>query len=521
MVIFVLHNKLSVMKRLTILLVVLMWLPLASFAQNNLSQEDISNIESYIEQIRTDWQIPGMGVSIQKDGEILLCKGFGVKNLDNPQDKVDPHTLFQIGSVTKSFTAYLLATLVEEGLISWENTVKEILPDFQLYDPWVTEHLQVKDLTSHKTGIGRQVGTYIANLGYDRNDIYSMMSLIKPAYTFRGAYQYNNITFIPAAKIIEKVTGKSWEDNIRERIFEPLGMNESTINGEGFAEAQNVALPYEFISKEGKMVINPLYGEEQALWWLTVIGPAGSICCPPTDLIKWAQFQLDGGKVGDKQLISKENMDYLHRGVTITSQSESKTTLYGHCWFIEQSKKGRIYFHTGTTWGMTTLCVFVPEFNLALTVQVNSEAPAEPRYAMMRRLVDLCLDLEDYDYNADFLKEWYANATKKSEEEAKAAAEKVVEPAPDPKLITGIYTKDPLFGDARVTFEEDKLYITIGKQGWKHEMAHVSGNTYKFRSDGTAFEITFKFEEGHRKAASFEVDFKQGEEFGPWTRLSK
>jgi hypothetical protein len=140
---------------------------------------------------------------------------------------------------------------------------------------------------------------------------------------------------------------------------------------------------------------------------------------------------------------------------------------------------------------------------------------------MMRRLVDLCLDLEDYDYNADFLKEWYANATKKSEEEAKAAAEKVVEPAPDPKLITGIYTKDPLFGDARVTFEEDKLYITIGKQGWKHEMAHVSGNTYKFRSDGTAFEITFKFEEGHRKAASFEVDFKQGEEFGPWTRLSK
>ena len=231
---------------------------------------------------------------------------------------------------------------MEEGLISWENTVKEILPDFQLYDPWVTEHLQVKDLTSHKTGIGRQVGTYIANLGYDRNDVYSMMALIKPAYTFRGAYQYNNITFIPAAKIIEKVTGKSWEDNIRERIFNP-SMNESTINGEGFAEAQNVALPTNLSPKREN-------GDQSSIrrGASTLVAhchrPCRSICCPPTDLIKWAQFQLDGGKVGDKQLISKENMDYLHRGVTITSQSESKTTLYGHCWFIEQSKRDAYIF---------------------------------------------------------------------------------------------------------------------------------------------------------------------------------
>ncbi|NMB37004.1 MAG: serine hydrolase, partial [Bacteroidales bacterium] len=168
------------MKRLTLLLVALMWLPLTTSAQNNLSQEDISNIKSYIEQIRTDWQIPGMGVTIFKDGELLLCKGFGVKNLDNPQDSVDIHTLFQIGSVTKSFTAYLLATLVEEGLISWEDRVKHILPDFKMHDPWVTEHIQVKDLTSHKTGIGGQVGTYIPNLGYDRDDVYTMMGLLKP-----------------------------------------------------------------------------------------------------------------------------------------------------------------------------------------------------------------------------------------------------------------------------------------------------------------------------------------------------
>jgi len=510
------------MRRFSVSLFLILWLPLFGFAQKDVNQDVfLKDIDTYIEQVRTDWKIPGLGVAIVKDDHVIFSKGYGVKDLSKPEDKIDEHTLFQIGSVSKSFTAAVLAQLVDEGLLHWEDTVKNILPDFEMYDPWVSRNMQVKDLTSHRTGLGGQVGTYIPNLGYDRDDVYRMLALLKPAYTFRGDYQYNNITFIPAARIIEKITDKSWEDNIRERIFDKLGMTESTLNGEGFAAADNAALPYEFISRNGEMVVNPLYGEEQALWWLTVIGPAGSICCTPTDLIKWAQFHLNMGKVDGKQVISEKSMKYLHTGVTITSQNEDRTTLYGHCWFVEQTKKGRLYFHTGTTWGMTTLCCYMPELNLGMTVQVNSEAPSDPRYAIMRRLIDLYLGEPDKDYNADYLAQWYKGAQAKAEKEAKSAAEQKITEAPVSRTLVGKYGKDALFGDAWVTLEKGKLYIKVGKQGWKHQLKHITGNKYNFRSDGAGFDITFTMDAAGKKAASFEIDFGEGEDFGPWTRVSK
>lgn len=491
-------------------------------------EEIVANLDSYIRQVREDWKIPGMAVTLKKDGKTLMMKGYGVKNYENPEDLVDENTIFQIGSVSKSFTGALIASLVDEGLLHWEDTVKNILPDFEMYDPWVSEHMQIKDLTSHRTGLKEQVGTYIPNMGYSRDDIYKMFKLIKPVYTFRGDYQYNNITFIPAAKIIEKVTGKSWEQNVRERIFVPLGMTQSTLNGEGYKEALEqgkAALPYEFVRNNGQMQVNPLYGDEQALWWLTVVGPAGSVCCPPSDLIKWAEFHLNNGKVGDKQVISEKQMNYLHRGVTITSQSPERTNLYGHCWFIEQTRKARVYYHTGTTWGMTTLCFFVPELGICGTVQVNSEAPSDPRLAIMRRALDMFMGYGSVDYNKEWVEQWYKDAKVRAQKDSAAAAEKVMEPAPELKRIAGEYTKEAPFGDAQVVLKKGKAYITIGPKAWQRELKHVNGNTFNFRMDGWGFDITFLFEEGTagssmKSAYGFDIAWGEGEEkdFGPWKR---
>lgn len=491
-----------------------------------LSQEEIiANIERTIEQVRADWKIPGMGVSLYKDGQVILSKGYGVKSLETGVP-VDAHTLFQIGSVSKSFTAALIAQLVDEGLLSWEDRVKDHLPDFEMYDPWVTENIQVKDLTSHRTGMRDDIGTYLGNLGYDRDDIYQMFRLMPPAYTFRGDYQYNNITFIPAAKIIEKLTGKSWEDNVRERIFEPLGMTESTLNGEGFGAALadgTAALPYTFERKGREMNIWPMYGDEQSLWWLTVVGPAGSICCTPTDLIKWAVFHLGDGKAGDRQLISEQQMNYLHRGVTITSQTPDKTNLYGHCWFIEQTRKCRMYFHTGTTWGMTTICCFIPEMDFAMTIQVNSEAPSEARHAILRRAIDLFLGYEDYDYNAEYLKDWYANADRRATAEEKAAAERVAVAAPAWSRIQGHYTgQHAILGDIDVLIEGGRLYIKLhNKKAWKRELKHVNGNVFNFRADGWGFDVTFHFDnpdEWGSLANGLSITVGSGEEFANWDR---
>ncbi len=493
------------------------------------NEQIIKEFESYVGKVQKEWMIPGMAVSVMKDGKLVFAKGFGVKDI-NGKLPVDENTVFQIGSVSKSFTAAVMASLVDEGKIKWDDTVKNILPDFKLYDKWVEENIQVKDIMIHRTGIKGQQGTYIPNLGYSRDDVYKMFPLLKPGYSFRGAYEYNNITFIIAQKIIEKLTGKSWEDNVRERVFMPLGMVNSTLNGDGFLAAKNVSVPHELSYEKGAIIndttwtdslsIKAMYGEEQAPFWLTVVGPAGSVVSSATDMAKYIQFHLDKGKVNGKEVISRKNMNYLHRGQTITSQDSTRTTLYGQCWFIEQNSRYRLYFHTGTTWGFTTLAAFVPELNLGLVVLVNSEAPDSPRYALMRRLIDLYKGYPTKDYSKEYFENW-----KKSEKEGalkavKQKKELVVKPAPDKALLTGVYDKGELFGKAVVTLEGEDLYITVGPQGWKHKLIHKNGNDYTFRSDGHGFPITFELNgDGKTPASSIDINFGYGENFGKWNRL--
>ncbi len=163
-----------------------------------------------------------------------------------------------------------MASLVDEGLVKWDDTVKNILPDLRLYDKWVENNLQVKDIMTHRMGLRGQMGTYIPNMGYSRDDVYKMMELMKPKYSFRGSYEYNNITFIIAEKIIEKLTGKSWEENVNERIFKRLGMSNSTLNKEGFLAAGDVAVPHEFDYRLKK-------GISEDLRKFASLNPAGTI----------------------------------------------------------------------------------------------------------------------------------------------------------------------------------------------------------------------------------------------------
>ncbi|MGE4415536.1 MAG: serine hydrolase domain-containing protein, partial [Bacteroidales bacterium] len=277
------------------------------------NQAIVSKTVDYLKEVQQTWQIPGMAFAVVKDGKMIYSNGFGVKE-KGKDDAVDSRTLFQIGSVSKSFTAAVMASLVAEGRLDWEDTVKNILPDFRMYDRWVEENLQVKDIMTHHTGLQGQLGTYIPNMGYEREHIYRMLGLLKPKYSLRGSYEYNNITFIIASKIIEKITGKSWEENVRERVFEPVGMNDSRVTGEEFADFSNVATPHEFVYKKGaaltdstwmdSVAVNPLHGDEQALHWLSVIGPAGSISSTAEDMAKYLLFHLNKGLVDGKQVIA-------------------------------------------------------------------------------------------------------------------------------------------------------------------------------------------------------------------------
>ena len=505
-------------------------LPLASRAQTG---RDIpSEISAYAEQVRTQWKIPGLSLAVVHGDSLVFSGGFGVREKGKTTDgdgewtAVTDSTLFHIGSMTKAFTAAVIASLVDEGLLRWDDTVKHILPDFEWYDDSVEAVMQVRDLLTHSTGLVAQAGTYIPNLGYDRDDIYRMFRYIEPVYPFREKFAYNNITFIIAARIIETVTGCSWEDNIRERIFIPLGMSSSVPGSEGYLQAGRKASVAHYFGYSrgrnggrGSIYVTPLYGEERALHWVDVIGPAGSISSTAADMARWVRFHLNNGAVirtvepaenglissfpmdstafseyfpdmssglsgefrfypyqDTVQVISRRQMDFLHTGVIKVRQDSTMRRDYAYCWYVEQNERYKVIYHTGTTWGFTGVCGFVPELDLGIAVLCNSEVSEYARLGLMRRIIDLYLPGDTLrDWSSEGLEQWFADK-KKPGRRAVPCTIRRSSADPDPARLIGHYTKPAPFGDAEVTLKNGKLYLTIGPLGWTHRLDHHRGN---------------------------------------------
>lgn len=481
-----------------ILLIILLF-PLVAGAQD---------FASYARKVAKDWNITGSALAVIKNDSVVFAQGFGEQRNDSGVP-VNENTVFQIGSVSKSFTATLMAMLADEGLVSWEDPVKWYLPDFAMYDPWVTENMQVRDLFLHRSGLPEQAGTYIPCLGYDRNDVYRLLQFIPPANSFRTTYGYNNVLFIVAEKIIESVTGKTWEENLKERIFEPLGMYNSSVNEAGFLATAGENTPHETVLKDGVIQTKPMVGEEQALFWLTVIGPAGGINSTVSDMMQWCRLHLSNGIVDGDTLLSSAALDYLHKGQLITSQTDHKTNIYAPCWFVEQNDRYRVWFHTGTTWGFTAICAFVPELDLGLMWLSNCEPPSSPRYAIMRHVIDYYMDQPFKDYSAEYLAEYLEGAKKEP------ASPQVPEPSAPYAQYVGTYVHKSL-GEAQITLENGELYITLGPETFpyrKHLMTHVNGQTFRFRSGGAAFTMKFMMED---YLLTFDLDLKQNENMGLW-----
>lgn len=554
------------------------------FYPTNTASEDqlASKIDDYAAKVLKQWELPGLSLAVSVDNKVIISKGYGVKEqrpadgigfkgarfddrsiasggvkgvVNEPNTPIDSKTVFQIGSISKSFTAAIMAQLVEEKKVKWTDKVIDILPDFKMFtdeDGYVTRNMMVRDCFLHSTGLVGEAGTYFGNLGYTRHDTYKLLGLMKPGFSFRSAYDYNNITFMIAWEIIEKLTGKTWEENIQERIFNPLKMNASRVNADGFANSENVATPHDW-SYTGKIEVMPLYANEQALNWLTVIGPAGGVSSNVEDMIRYAQFHCNNGYIVNRDasgavidttfIMPRRAMAGLHRGYTVTSQDSTKTNLYAMCWFVEQNNRFRLYFHTGTTWGMTAICFYVPEHKISGVVLVNSEVNANPRYAIMRRVIDLVRIYQGVDPEPEALRDYsteYFTSYKAGRDKALAAAAQKAKPefvpeVQDPTVFTGKYVKDELFGDLFITYEEPRLFIEFGKKkgepGYKNELKHISGTTYEFRCDGYAFQVTFQLTDYDaipniedravaKPVTGLKMTFGCGEEsyFGGWTK---
>lgn len=324
--------------------------------------------------------VPGLGVAIVKDGKVVLAKGYGVRE-KGKTDAVTADTLFAIGSVSKSFTAALAATYVNDDKLKWSARIQDLLPTFDMKDPYLTREVRLRDCLSHRVGLDRHDMVWYGS-SFDRQQILAKLPQMKPSFDFRTNFVYNNILYAAAGEAVAKVAGKSWDDAVAERLFKPLDMKGANTSISKLPKTGDVATPHE--RKKGVPSGVP---------WLNAdaIGPAGSINASAADMAKYVQFQLARGKAGDKRIVKADVFAEMHKpqmlvpkgaGLGALFNDDAKSSSYGLGWFISDYAGHTFLEHGGNVDGMTAQVGFIPDEKLGVVFLANLGQSALPAALM-------------------------------------------------------------------------------------------------------------------------------------------
>jgi CubicO group peptidase (beta-lactamase class C family) len=422
------------------------------------------------------YQVPGMAIAVVKDGTVLLARGYGVRRLGDPSP-VDANTYFQIASNTKAFTTALLAQLVDSGKLAWDDPVTKYLAWFQLSDPWVTREFTIRDLVTHRSGLGLGAGDLLwFHSNYGAEEVVRRLRAAKPVTSFRSAYAYDNVLYIAAGLVIEAVTGRRWSDVVKERIFMPLGM---TAAGTDIALMSSADAASAHSLTAGRVEIVPLDTIENTL-------PAGGIIANVHDLAKWMIVRLDSGRLaGDGRLFSTRQAAEMWAPQTILPIGNPPLPLaglrpnfaaYGLGWALRDYRGHKIVTHDGGLAGMTSRTILVPDLKLGIVMLTNAEQSV---YAPLGfELLDHFFGLPRTDWVTryhDALGQ--AQGMADSVQRAQAAQR---DTASRPSLPLARYAgryADALYGDATITSEGDKLVLRFAHspafvgdlRQWQHD----------------------------------------------------
>lgn len=349
-----------------------------------------AQIDALAAQALDAFHVPGMAVAIVKDGELVFSKGYGVADIETGAP-VDGDTVFQIASISKAFTSAALAILIDEGKIGWDTPVIDILPDFRMYDPYVTRVFTIKDLLTHRSGLPLGAGDLMfwPNGKASRKDVVRAMRHLKPAHGFRDRFAYDNLLYIVAGEVVAAVSGMPWEDFIETRIFAPLGMDRCRALHKGIRGWDNVAAPHVYL--DDKLQTSFFQRSEP-------MTAAGSLLCSADSLAKWIAMQLQEGAMPDgKTLFSKARHTEMWTPVTplrvgpfSREQFGSNFLAYALGWGLSDIWGTLSVSHAGGLQGMVTFAQMMPEYGvgvIVLTNQQNSGATRSLAYPIMETFV--------------------------------------------------------------------------------------------------------------------------------------
>ncbi len=410
-------------------------------------------LDSYFAAAYKAWEVPGIGVGIIKDGKTVLAKGYGLRNIEK-KDSVDAHTIFPVASNTKAFTATAIAMLVDEGKLSWDTKVVEILPFFSLYDPYVTQHFTIADLLSHHSGLETFSGDLLWYAStYKTEEVVRKLPLLQPKYEFRTTFGYSNIMYMAAGLIVEKVSGMPYNDFIKTRILQPLLMNETYNSIEALAKMKNVCSPHNKVNEK----VFPI----ELLNWDN-IGGAGNLNSNVNDMLQWLQLQLNAGIWKGDTLFTQKQIAKMLTTHTVLPVSQRAQELwpsmhyrgYGLGWSTMDYHGRKVVSHSGGYDGVISYTCFVPEENLAFVILTNSNSSLYN--ALNYKILDYYLSKDTTDWSAFFLP--YQQGGDQREVLVAPAGAKA--PTLNLKAYEGLYRCD-VYGNALVKVKGQKITIQL------------------------------------------------------------
>lgn len=426
-------------------------------AQYATKQLDLKKLDAYFNKAIKDWNVPGMGVAIILNDSVIFAKGYGVTDVTTGE-KANENTLFCVASNSKSFTAASIGTLVDDKKLKWDSKVTEFLPWFETYSPYVTEQFTVRDLLCHRSGLETFSGDliwYASN--HNREEVVKRSKYLSPVYGFRAHYGYSNIHYSAAGLVVQAVTGKTWEQYVKENFLNPLGMNRTLTSVSQINSTTNVAQPHNDV--DGKLVKIPFVNWDN-------IAPAGALISSVSDMSKWLRLQMNQGIWGKDTLLSKSVINEMWSMQTpeaVRTENYKNMQLkhfdgYGLGWGVMDYKGYKVVSHSGGYDGMISQTAFLPELKYGFVVLTNSNSylPA----AIFNQLLDEYIYTEEKDWSAKYLD--FFNKRKQADKDAKAKEESERNKNTKPTLALQDYVGTyggTMYGDAEVYLDKGKLKV--------------------------------------------------------------
>ena len=471
------------MKKLVFTLLLVLCMTLDSHAEDThvtteRVQSALSELEKLTKQTLTSTGVPGIAIAVVHQDKVVFKQGFGVREAGKPEP-IDADTVFQMASMSKPIASTVLAALVSEGRIDWDDRVIDHDASFRMYDPYVTRELRLRDLLCHRSGLPDHCGDLLEDIGYDRHEVLRRLRFQPPASSFRAQYAYTNFGYSEAGYAAANANGDSWEDLASKKLFAPLGMSSTSYRFADYAKAKNLALLH--VRVDGKWVAkNTRQPDAQA--------PAGSCSSTLNDLVRWMRLQLNEGKFDGRQLISASALAETHTPQIVTgfSPEQGRIVSYGLGWNVIVERGGKVFWkHSGMfSLGMRTEVAMLPAEELAIVVLSNA-APTGIPEGLVESFFDLVLD-------GKLQRDWIEFANRMSDEDVKKELSQdrdynhpPTKPTPALQLsaYVGKYAND-FFGPIEIVEKQGALILRLGPKPMAFTLRHWDRDVFIYQPTG-------------------------------------